>query len=610
MITVSWEGTILDNILTISAKVEHGVQEGVASIKVTKVESDMGEDITSKVIAIVNPNKIINTPAKSPITPEAAVINVRGVPQNTQGLVVRVALNPSVAKFGPIILSNVPNSFILTDSNSHAIGIVSTVGGLPQNFTLTVPFEGENNGTTLFSTVGVFDMVGGSLINGATASTSVNKISVKFPSSNPPPVDDSSEIAGNIMLENDTFKITLKGQALNEISAFNLTFGFDDEDVAKLASGFTFEANGATELLSDIDLETKTVTIAWTGYITDGTATVTCMLKPGTIASKSSINVVKIEAPGGYDLTSIISAEITPNEVKSSIPPITAYTVSPSEATLKITGVPAGTRGLVVETWLNSKVTKFGGVYSNNVKYALIVADSSAKGIGIISTAMDLPSGFSIVAPFVGVSNGTSVFSVGRVLDMLGGKIIEGASVTSNIEIVEVGQAEEAPPPEEINDLPTCLNNELICKTGLPTCVAGKIPTCGSVFGFTGEQGDSGCTDESFSFFESGAAFCSTKVKTFSPIIKTCNKTNLCPANRARFKSCREDKASCSCICQFKITSQKFTPRCTREDEPVCSKGLTPLCTEGNSPACYNGKLVCEDDEIGFIDLTDLVFCE
>ena len=149
------------------------------------------------------------------------------------------------------------------------------------------------------------------------------------------------------------------------------------------------------------------------------------------------------------------------------------------------------------------------------------------------------------------------------------------------------------------------------CTSGTPICLSGAIPTCGAIFGFRGELGDSGCVDESFSYFEKGAAFCTTKTKPAARNIKTCTKTNLCPSNRKRFASCREDKTSCKCVCQFKFLHQKYTPRCSENDIPTCSGGLKPACLEkGNEPGCYNGKLVCEDEENDFVDLTDIVICK
>ena len=160
------------------------------------------------------------------------------------------------------------------------------------------------------------------------------------------------------------------------------------------------------------------------------------------------------------------------------------------------------------------------------------------------------------------------------------------------------------------NSLPFCINNEVRCNNGNPKCDFNNIAICGSELGLGAELAGAGCTDSGKTFFEGGTAYCTNSFKEVSLKID-CVKKNICPKNRKRTEPCREDKTSCKCICQFKTRNKKYTPSCNKADNPVCPGKLTSVCSNPkNTPVCKNGKILCEDIDIGQIDLTDEIICK
>ena len=160
---------------------------------------------------------------------------------------------------------------------------------------------------------------------------------------------------------------------------------------------------------------------------------------------------------------------------------------------------------------------------------------------------------------------------------------------------------------------PTCDNNKnIICASGTPTCRNNRTAICGSRLGFTGSLTGPGCYG--YGSFDLGAASCASassfrvdKSNKFS-----CESSNLCPSNRARFNPCREDKTICECSCSFKLENSRHTPRCHKiYDVADCPGRLTPTCSNPNNmPSCDNGILFCVDTDTLSIDLEDDVSCK
>ena len=140
----------------------------------------------------------------------------------------------------------------------------------------------------------------------------------------------------------DSYAINISGGVLSSTNALNVTVNFTPGGSAQLDSGTTLKATGATQLLSDVNPGTGLVTVVWTGGIADGKATITGKLKAGSVFGNPKINVVKIEAAGGLDITNtvVVNAlllsstvvEPTPTPSPSPTPTPTPKPTSPSDA--------------------------------------------------------------------------------------------------------------------------------------------------------------------------------------------------------------------------------------------------------------------------------------
>lgn len=121
-------------------------------------------------------------------------------------------------------------------------------------------------------------------------------------------------------------------------------------------------------------------------------------------------------------------------------PTAKAQTANPSQAVITVSGVPTGTKGLAVEVTVDAAVVTLGSATSS-VSGALVVTGSMSEGVGIIGTTGDLPASFTITVPLTGVKAGMSALSVGKVLDMLGGTAITGASAMVDVSSVTVASS-------------------------------------------------------------------------------------------------------------------------------------------------------------------------
>lgn len=117
-----------------------------------------------------------------------------------------------------------------------------------------------------------------------------------------------------------------------------------------------------------------------------------------------------------------------------------AQTASPSQAVITVSGVPTGTKGLAVEVTVDTSIVTLGSA-SSSVSGALAVTGSMSEGVGIISTSGDLPASFTITVPLTGVKVGSSMLTVGMVLDMLGGTAITGASAAVDKDTIAVASS-------------------------------------------------------------------------------------------------------------------------------------------------------------------------
>ena len=123
----------------------------------------------------------------------------------------------------------------------------------------------------------------------------------------------------------DTYTIVLEGSSLGSTSALNITIALTG---AQLDTGVTFKANGASQLLTDVNTTTGIATVVWSGTISDGKATITGKIKAGSVTGTPSISITKVEAAGGVNITTQLT-KITAT-VNSSASPETSPSPSPT----------------------------------------------------------------------------------------------------------------------------------------------------------------------------------------------------------------------------------------------------------------------------------------
>lgn len=152
-----------------------------------------------------------------------------------------------------------------------------------------------------------------------------------------------------------------------------------------------------------------------------------------------------------------------------------AQTVTPNEVVITVSDVPTGTQALAIETTVDTNIIKLGSSATSNVSGSLVVTDSMSVGVGIINTTGDLPSNFTITVPLEAVSTGTSVFSAGKVLDMIGGTEISGAMASTDVNSVTADAA----------STPTSLGIIMLIGTNITVVGPGKVAVA---FSFSGSH--------------------------------------------------------------------------------------------------------------------------
>lgn len=312
-------------------------------------------------------------------TPSQGVITVSGVPASTNGLAVEVTVDTSVVKLGSAASSSVSGALVVVGSMSEGVGIISTSGALPDSFTITVPFEGVAEGTSMVAVGQVLDMLGGTAITGASASVDTASVTVGAGGSTTSSTSSSSTTGGpGGQLSADSFTVTIDGEAVAGTSALNVTVTFSDPQVVSLDTGVTFMGTGASQLLTDVNVTSGILTVVWTGAVTDNRVVITGMLKAGSKAGTSTITASKVEASGGNDITSAVAVTVDPDSVTNSA-------VSAGGATFELAGptsaVGPGKAAFAIE--VTSGTATSATVNGKSVDFV-------GTGVGVV--VLDLPS--------------------------------------------------------------------------------------------------------------------------------------------------------------------------------------------------------------------------
>jgi hypothetical protein len=113
---------------------------------------------------------------------------------------------------------------------------------------------------------------------------------------------------------------------LGTSKALNITISINGGS-AQLLKGVTFKANGAAQLLTDVDLTSNVISVTWTGSITDGKATIQGKIDPISVSGNPTITVTKIQTLGGQEITSEVTAIVT---TSSSVVPLPTPSPSPN----------------------------------------------------------------------------------------------------------------------------------------------------------------------------------------------------------------------------------------------------------------------------------------
>ena len=269
------------------------------------------------------------------------------------------------------------------------------------------------------------------------------------------------------------------------------------------------------------------------------------------------------------------------------------------------------------ESGCSNGLSCYGGVGYCGTTSTTSSTSSTTGGVTMCGgdTTPDCPSGQNYICPSgaapcciqfsdeAGCSYGLSCY---------GGQGFCGTSSTSSTSSSSGGSSSSSSSSGSL--VPYCSGGQIMCDSGTPTCPSGLIPDCGSNYGLLGQFSGQGCITPSMTLFLVNSVSCTPAQRIFTPIkqVNSCKKEgNLCPAERGRFKSCREDKASCKCVCQFETKKQKVTPHCDINNTVACSNSTRPACSKSsNIPVCLDGKLICRDRDTGAIDLVDIISCK
>lgn len=363
---------------------------------------------------------LLNIPAKAQVaTPSQAVITVSGVPDNTTSLAVEVTVDSSVITLGSPSTSV---SGALGISGGNGVGVVATSGNLPSSLTITVPLTGVAAGTSMITIGAVKDTLAGTgvALTGATAVADISSVTVASSST----TTSTSGTTGSGTLSTDTFTIMVSGEAVKQTSALNVTVAFGDSSIAVLDTGVTVSGTGISSLLTDVNTTTNLLSAVWSGTSTDGTVTITGMLKPGTMGGTTSIGVAKVEAAGGLDITSSVATTIDPTSITNGSGSSSSGTgsfslIGPSSATgpgkvavsFSATGAPSG-----ITATLNGSKVEF------------------ASGNTVGTAIVDISSGTSVPLSLVVKAGGTtSTVSLGSITVTQGtGKKVQVKTASAN----------------------------------------------------------------------------------------------------------------------------------------------------------------------------------
>ena len=121
-------------------------------------------------------------------------------------------------------------------------------------------------------------------------------------------------------LSTDTITMRLFGTPINLTPALNIKVSFTSPDVVNLSNEPpSFQALGASELLTSSDPDSQTISVIWDGTITNNEAKITFMLEPGRVKGLTAIMIDSVETAGGRDITGSIVVLLDKQNIVNSI---------------------------------------------------------------------------------------------------------------------------------------------------------------------------------------------------------------------------------------------------------------------------------------------------
>lgn len=157
------------------------------------------------------------------------------------------------------------------------------------------------------------------------------------------------------------YTITLTGSELNSTSGLNITYALSPSSSFQLDTGISFQASGATLLLSNIDVTRNLISIVWSGNITNGVLVLNGKLA-GSPTNSSNISIIKIEKAGGGDITNLIQKNVlistdSTGTTESSPTPTPTPTTSSSSGSTAITDPVVSLEGPSIIQVLSKRVS-------------------------------------------------------------------------------------------------------------------------------------------------------------------------------------------------------------------------------------------------------------
>jgi hypothetical protein len=108
---------------------------------------------------------------------------------------------------------------------------------------------------------------------------------------------------------------------------------------------------------------------------------------------------------------------------------------TPKSVLIIVDQIPDNTISFVVPVTLDKTIVNISAAKSDSTGSLVVF---SQDGVGIIKTNGNLPSSVKFTLTLKGLKRGKTDFSVGQVVDKLGGSAIDGATVSTKVKKIKI----------------------------------------------------------------------------------------------------------------------------------------------------------------------------